>query len=161
MRISDWSSDVCSSDLSIVSKPSISRDSKYPSSAGHGNGLRTPILNGNPSVFSARITMRALLVDQHALAFQPPAIAGQRAITADHAMARHQQCDMVGRTRARHCTHGLRLADRRRNFGIRAHFAVRNRLQIFPDFKLERGAARKTEERRVGKEYDSPWTSRW
>src|SRR3546814_5603355 len=57
-------------------------------------------------------------------------------------MARHQQCDMVGRTRARHCTHGLRLADRRRNFGIRAHFAVRNRLQIFPDFKLERGAAR-------------------
>src|SRR3546814_19590431 len=112
MRISDWSSDVCSSDLSIVSKPSISRDSKYPSSAGHGNGLRTAILNGNPSVVSARITMRAPLVDPHALAFPPPALAGHRALTAAHAMARHPHSDTAGRTPQPHTPHATRLPAR-------------------------------------------------
>src|SRR3546814_4580184 len=78
-------------------------------------------------------------LEQRRLAFQPPAIAGQRLMTADHAMAGHQQADGVAGAGAGDRT-GV-AAEGCRQLTVATRLAGGNLLQRLPDALLKGRAA--------------------
>ena len=97
-------------------------------------------MQGHRSFLTA-LARSAFRVQQYALALHAPAISAELARAAHDAMARNQQSDAVRCARASDGARGAGLADRLGNFRIRAHFAVRQLLQIAPHDQLERRAA--------------------
>ena len=78
---------------------------------------------------------------QGALAFHAPAIAGERAVGAHHAVAGDRDRDPVRRAGLSDRAHGLRPADAPRDLGIARGRSARDLAQRLPDALLERGAA--------------------
>lgn len=79
------------------------------------------------------------LLEQGVLAFEAPPVAGQVAILADDAMARHNDGDRVGGAGASDRANGSGLADGAGDLGVRARGAVGDAAKLVPDAALERG----------------------
>lgn len=79
------------------------------------------------------------LLEQGALAFEAPAVAGQVAVLADDAMAGNDDGDRIRRAGASDGANGSGLADGARDLGVRARSAVRDAAKLVPHAALERG----------------------
>src|SRR5262249_53526995 len=77
--------------------------------------------------------------EQCLLAFQSPAIPTEIAIAADHAVAWHDERQLVRRTCLSDRADGFWLTERSGDFGIAGSLAGRDFLQCPPDPCLERG----------------------
>src|SRR5690349_16466554 len=75
--------------------------------------------------------------EQLALAVEAARIAAERAIAADHAVARDQHRDMIVAIRGPDRTHGFGLADCGGDLGVAARLAEWDFPQLAPDLLLE------------------------
>src|SRR6266542_3842914 len=82
----------------------------------------------------------ALARDQRALALDAPAIAGERAVTAYHPVARHQDGELVAGAGLRDGAHRARPAERRGDLTVGRGPPRRDLLQGAPDLRLEGSA---------------------
>ena len=98
--------------------------------------------------YRPRSSQLALAREQRALALDPPAIAGQLAVAADDAVARHQQRQLVAGAGLRDGAHRLRPAERGGDLAVGRGPPRRDLLQGAPDQRLEGGAA--DVERQIG-----------
>src|SRR5690348_11815551 len=73
------------------------------------------------------------------LVLDPAAVAAERAVAADHAVARDQHRDMVVAVRGADRAHRLRVADRSGDFRIAAGLAGRDLAELAPHRLLECG----------------------
>ena len=90
-----------------------------------------------------RLTRRALEVEQEALRSKTAAVAGERAVRADHAVARDQDRDGVCAVRRAGGADRRRAPDAPGELRVRDRLAVADALQLVPDALLERRAARR------------------
>src|SRR5690349_21493231 len=86
--------------------------------------------------------MPRLVLEQPALARQAAAVAGQRAVRADHAMARHDDADRVAAVRQADGARTVRAADALGQLAVALGRAIRNVEQRAPHALLEFGADR-------------------
>src|SRR3984957_4243606 len=81
------------------------------------------------------------MIDEGPLALQPPAIATEAPVAAQHAMARHQHGDAIGGAGRCRGAHGLGCADAGRQFRVADHIALGYLQQESPYTYLKGGAA--------------------
>src|SRR3954470_24373243 len=82
----------------------------------------------------------AFEIEQRALHLEAARVAGERAVRADHPVARHYHRHGVAPVRAADRAGRARTADPARDLGIRGGLAVRDRPHLVPHAALERRA---------------------
>ena len=85
----------------------------------------------------------ALEIEQEALGVEPAAVAGERAVRADHAVARDHDRDRIRAVRGAGRADRRRAPDPRGELGVRDRRAVADALQLLPDALLERRPGRR------------------
>src|SRR3984957_7839759 len=86
---------------------------------------------------SLSIPSAIFYIEQPLLPIQPPRVAAQRAIFADHAMAWDDDAERIFPIRAACGAHGPGRSDPSRQFRIADGLAERNLRQLRPHFLLE------------------------
>ena len=90
---------------------------------------------------STSVNGDALMAQQPTLALDAAAVAGERAVGADHPMAGHDQADRVGAVGQAHRPNRRRLADALREAAVAECRAGRDVAQGLPNRALEGRAA--------------------
>src|SRR6516165_10254524 len=79
-----------------------------------------------------------LIIQQAALSFEAPSVAGEFAVRANHTMTWNQEGERIRPVRPAHCSRAARLSKSARYLTVGASRARRNRAQLTPYSQLER-----------------------
>ena len=121
-------------------------DGKHGHRLSSFGGSTLPLSDNRSKVFVAEVvsgklrSQRTFMLEQPLLARQAAAVAGQRAVRADDAMAGHDDADRVLAVGQARRAHRLGLADAPRQLGVADGLAAPDLAQRPPDALLERGA---------------------